>query len=211
MSALATLIQDVKRIRSTLRLLRRGLVRFGDVKTVDPTACVVTVEYADLDADGAPVSSDTVPWFQRSSEHRPPLVGDHAIVIDPSLGHGAAVAITGWASTAKPAPASGGNKHVIVSAFNTVVQVASDGKVTITVGGQPMLAITSSMVEVAGASGQPPAIANLVDANFTSLIAALQTAFTTVGAGMAANGPAGATSIASYVASNMAATKVKVT
>lgn len=105
--------RDVGDLRRTLSLLRKGLVRLGKVSAVDVAACTVVVEYAGVDALEAAAKSHPMPWLQRSTEHRPPAVGDHAVVIDPSLGMGSALAITGWPSTARAAPEGAAQKHVL--------------------------------------------------------------------------------------------------
>jgi len=103
---LSRLVRDLEDLRNEVRLIR-SLIRMAKVKTVDVAACTVVVEYHSTDATNQPSLSHPMPWLQRGTEHRPPAVGDHAVVLDTSLGKGAAVAITGWPSTAKP-PAGGG-------------------------------------------------------------------------------------------------------
>lgn len=249
---IATLYRMVAGIRSTLRLVRRGLVRLGAVKTVDLQACTIVVEYDDTDEDDQPVESEPMPWFQRSTEHHPPVVGDHVLVLDPSLGMGSAIAIVGWPSTAKPAPENAGEKHVIHKQYDSLIQVDDQGlcklnnceidvdgntmipetlevkkattlddtldvsgnttinaDLTVTSGG-PQISASASGVELAGGLDFV-ALSQKVDLNFTTLKTILTTAFTSVGAGVAANGALGAAQMASFVPVPTAATKVKAT
>ena len=115
MDATAKIMRQLEELRREVALVRRVLVRLGKVHTVDVAACTVIVEWTGDDASGSKAKSLPVPWLQRSTEHRPPAVGDHAVVFDPSLGNGAAVALIGWPSTARPAPDTAGQKHVLYS------------------------------------------------------------------------------------------------
>lgn len=113
MIGIGELFRTVQEVAQTVRLLANGLIRIGKVHSVDPVECVIVVEYLHLAADGQPHRSLPMPWLQRSTEHRPPAVGDHAVVLDPSLGNGGAIAITGWTSTARPVPGGAGDYHAI--------------------------------------------------------------------------------------------------
>lgn len=101
--------------RRTLSLMRRGLLRLGSVFSVDSTAGTIVVDYGEEDATGQPLRSYPMPWLSRSTEHRPPLVGDHVLVLDPSLGNGGALAFPGWPSEARPPVEGGGPGNVIYS------------------------------------------------------------------------------------------------
>lgn len=105
-------------------LMQKTIMRQGTVQSVDALAGTVVVQFAGEDAAGQPLLSLPVPWLQRSTEHRPPAVGDHALVLDPSLGNGAGVAFTGWPSTAKP-PADGGTQRHVLYAGDDTVRVKS--------------------------------------------------------------------------------------
>jgi phage baseplate assembly protein gpV len=113
MSFASDIWRELEALRRGYERLRHGLVRVGTVQSVDTTACTAVVRYLGEDAKGQPWDSHPMPWLQRSTEHRPPAAGDHALVLDPSLGNGGALVICGWPSTAKPAPSSGGAKDVI--------------------------------------------------------------------------------------------------
>lgn len=255
---LASLYRQVATLRSTLEQLKRGIMRLGEVKTVDLTECTIVVEYDDEDEDGAPVQSMPMPWFQRSTEHQPPVIGDHVLVIDPSLGMGASFAIVGWPSTAKPAPEAGGPKHVLLKQYGSLivvddqglcklnnVEVDVDGNTMIpetllvekattlndtlavaaetTIGGAttinadltvnsggPQIAASAGGVNLAGGADFV-ALSLKVDANFTALKTILITAFTSVGAALAANGALGAAQMAAFTPVPTAALKVKAT
>jgi hypothetical protein len=90
-------------------------VRLGKVKTVDTLTCTVVVEFPGTNTAGEASTSLPVPWLQRSTEHRPPAVGDHAILIDPSLGNGAGLAITGWPSALNLSPGVSSSDHTLYS------------------------------------------------------------------------------------------------
>lgn len=127
---LKKLIAEVQEIRRTVSLIRKTLIRFGTVQLIDPVLCTVVVLFPGTDALGAPLLSLPVPWLQRSSEHRPPLIGDHAIVIDPSLGNGAGLAICGWTSLVKPAAEGGLQKHILYSGIEPCKVTAASLEVT---------------------------------------------------------------------------------
>jgi hypothetical protein len=113
------MIKDIHRStedsKRTLALLRRGLLRLGSVQSVDDDAGTLVVEYPEEDATGQPLRSYPMPWLQSSTSHRPPLVGDHVLVLDPSLGNGGALALPGWPSEARPPVEGGGPGHVLYS------------------------------------------------------------------------------------------------
>jgi phage baseplate assembly protein gpV len=115
---IARLSRELEALRRQVALVRKVLVRLGTVQSVNTATCNVVVQFTGEDATGAPSLSFPIPWFQRGSEHRPPSVGDHALVVDPSLGNGAAVAIVGWPSTAKPSPGAD-TTHVLYSGSAT--------------------------------------------------------------------------------------------
>lgn len=106
-------MRELAELRQLLSLLRKVLIRQGTIDSVDTTACTVVVVFPNEDVQGAPAKSHPMPWLQRSSEHRPPAVGDHALVLDPSLGAGAGLVIVGWPSTLKPSPGVATSAHVL--------------------------------------------------------------------------------------------------
>lgn len=115
------LVEDVKR---GVQLLRNGLVRYGVVDSVDPVEGTLVVDYA-----GTVAKSYAMPWVQRSTENRIPPVGDHVIVLDPSLGSGQAVAIVGWVSQATPPLASGGSE--VLYEGDSPVEITTSSSVTV--------------------------------------------------------------------------------
>jgi len=117
--AIADMYREIQTLRRQVDLMRKCLVRLGKVSSVDVAECTVVVEFPLAAVHGEPSRSLPVPWLQRSTEHRPPAVGDHAVVIDPSLGYGAGVAITGWPSAAMPAPGAT-SKHVLYAGSENV-------------------------------------------------------------------------------------------
>lgn len=117
--AITKLTRDLAELRRVLSLLRKVLIRQGTIDSIDTTACTVIVAFANADVLGVPAKSHPMPWLQRSSEHRPPAVGDHALVIDPSLGAGAGLVIVGWPSTAKPSPGIATSSHVLYKGTET--------------------------------------------------------------------------------------------
>lgn len=117
-SSMYRAIEDLKRVVS---LLRRGLVRMGKVHSVDASAGTIVIEYSEEDATGQPLRSYPMPFLQRSHEHRPPVVNDHVLVLDPSLGNGGAIAFPGWPSTARPPVEGGGNGNVVYSGPETAL------------------------------------------------------------------------------------------
>lgn len=117
---------EIEQLKSAINLLRRGLVRVGTVDSVNATLGTVVVAFVGEAADGGALKSPPIPWLQRSTEHRPPAAGDHAIVIDPSLGMGGALAITGWVSLTKPAAGAGGSAHVLYAGTDQCKVIATD-------------------------------------------------------------------------------------
>lgn len=107
MGPLDQLSREVEELRRDMALMRKVLVRQGVVQSVTAVTGTVVVQFPGTDATGLPAKSLPVPWFQRGTEHRPPAMGDHALVIDPSLGNGGGVALIGWPSTLRPPPAAG--------------------------------------------------------------------------------------------------------
>jgi len=105
--------REFEELRREVERVRRGIVRHGSVSSVDSGSGKVVVKYDGEDAGGAELKSLPMPWLQRSTEHRPPVAGDHVVVLDPSLGNGGALAICGWPSDAKPPAGGGGNIDVI--------------------------------------------------------------------------------------------------
>lgn len=112
MSFLSNVLRQLEELRRQMDLIRHGLVRQGVVQAVDATAGTVVVEYHAEESEPK-YRSLPMPWLQRSTEHRPPAVGDHALVLDPSMGNGGALAICGWPSTAKPPAGGGGSVDVL--------------------------------------------------------------------------------------------------
>lgn len=102
--------EDVQELRSLVTRVVRGMLRHGKVSSVDVDAGTLVVSIALDEGEHKP---HPMPWFQRSTEHRPPSVGDHATVIDPSLGNGGAIALVGWPSLARPPAGGGGDVDVI--------------------------------------------------------------------------------------------------
>jgi phage baseplate assembly protein gpV len=117
--SIGKLTRDIAELRRLLALLRKVLIRQGTIDSVDTTACTVVVAFPNVDVLGVPSKSHPMPWLQRSSEHRPPAVGDHALVLDPSLGAGAGLVIVGWPSTAKPSPGIATSSHVLYKGTET--------------------------------------------------------------------------------------------
>lgn len=115
MDFVAKLYREIQDLSRQVKLIRKGLVRLGKVHSINTTTCTVIVEFAGEGVDGSSAKSLPVPWLQRSTEHRPPVVGDHAVVIDPSLGNGAGLAITGWPSAANVSPGVATSDHVLYS------------------------------------------------------------------------------------------------
>lgn len=116
LDAIGKLTRDLAELRRLLSLLRKVLIRQGTIDSVNTLTCTVVVAFP---SDGLPVKSHPMPWLQRSSEHRPPAVGDHALVLDPSLGAGAGLVIVGWPSTAKPSPGLATSAHVLYKGTET--------------------------------------------------------------------------------------------
>lgn len=123
--SLAQLIRDVQKLRRDFDMVRKVLLRQGTIDSVDTLLCTVVVKFPGEDARGTPLKSNPMPWLQRSTEHRPPAIGDHALVFDPSLGNGAAVVIAGWPSTLKPSPLPGAD-HVLYSGTATAKVISTD-------------------------------------------------------------------------------------
>jgi hypothetical protein len=117
--SLAQLMADVREVRSEVERMRKGMLRTGAVKTVDTSAGTLSVDYGGTDRVSAPM-----PWFDPPTSHRPPAVGDLVLVIDPSLGRGAAVALVGWPSTANPSPLPGDDHALYVGDHAAVIQSA---------------------------------------------------------------------------------------
>jgi hypothetical protein len=82
MSLGVELARRLASLEGEVRRLRAGLVRVGTVASVDATEGTITVTYV------SGVTSAPMPWFQRGSEHRPPRVAEHVVVLDPSLAEG---------------------------------------------------------------------------------------------------------------------------
>lgn len=169
----------IEGVTRTVKLLQRGLVRLGTVLTVDTTACTVVIAFPGTDASGAPNKSHPMPWLQRSSEHRPPAVGDHAVVLDPSLGMGAAIAITGWPSTARPSP-GGIGEHVLYAGTDKAKVASPDVELGV---GPTQFAALSNKVDaelgriwnvLTGSAGTPPwnPVGTLADAGALKTAAA---------------------------------------
>jgi hypothetical protein len=102
-------------LSSKVTRIMAAMVAVGTVETVDASAGTVRIRMLMTDDDGTRLLSRPMPWFQRSTEHRPPNVGDHVFILDPSLGRGGAVAICGWPSLARPPVDGGGAAHTLYS------------------------------------------------------------------------------------------------
>lgn len=121
----AKIVAELDQLRRDLARLSK-IVRLGVVDSVNTTTCTVVLAFTgQKDAQGNPLKSLAVPWLQRSTEHRPPAVGDHAVLLDPSLGLGGGVAMTGWSSVAKPPAGGGGAGHVLYQGAATAKVVAT--------------------------------------------------------------------------------------
>ena len=105
----------IEDLRRTASLLRNGLVRYGSVKSVDASAGTLVVTFA------SGQDSYAMPWVQRSTEQRVPPVGDHVIVLDPSLGSGQAVALVGWSSQATPPAETDGSEVLYLGEQDTII------------------------------------------------------------------------------------------
>ena len=207
MQLITRLIRDLEELKRTFELLRRGLVRIGAVHSVDTSACTVVVEYAGAEVTGGPVRSLPMPWLQRSTEHRPPAAGDHALVLDPSLGNGGALAICGWPSTAKPAADDGGDVDVLFrERGGPNGDVYDAGTRTIKADA---VEIDSSDIALGVNPTDYPALAQLVTAQFDTLKSAIQSAGTSPNDGGATFKAALVASLATWPG-EIAAQQVKV-
>lgn len=202
MGPLDQLSREVEELRRDMALMRKVLVRQGVVQSVNTVAGTVVVQFPGVDAAGQPATSLPVPWFQRGTEHRPPAVGDHALVIDPSLGNGAGVALIGWPSTVRPPPAAGAK--------------------TLLYSGSDAVGIDSPTIALGTLLPAPPndyaALASRVDAEFLRIWDLLTTPTTpppAVVSGLDAGEPGliallSAASLAAELVESVAASEVKV-
>lgn len=161
---LARRLGDLER---EVRRLRSGLVRVGTVASVDAAKGTITVRYL------SNVESAPMPWFQRGSEHRPPVSGEHVVVLDPSLQGTSAIAITGHPSEANPPAAGGGDKHVLHADPDGDSDVYEGGTRTLTVHELVVKAdaarLEASDVKLGTNPTDFAALASLVDQYITSL------------------------------------------
>jgi phage baseplate assembly protein gpV len=222
MSFLVHIQRQLEDLRRQVDLIRHGLVRLGTVQLVDADAGTVVVEYAA--EEGEPTAKSLpMPWMQRSTEHRPPVVGDHALVLDPSMGNGGGVAVCGWPSEARPAAGGGGELDVIHrdrESPNGDVYDPADGTRTITLDTLLVHAADATIEADVVTVDSPdillgpnptdyPALTQLVMANFNTLKSAISAAAVTPMDGGAAFKAALVAALASWP-SNVAAANVRV-
>lgn len=181
MDFIQKMYREVQDLRRQVNLMRKGLVRLGKVHSVNTTTCTVVIEFAGEDSANSP----PVPWLQRSTEHRPPAVGDHAILIDPSLGSGAGLAITGWPSAVKISPGVATSDHTLYAGLAAAKVISPDIQLSATglplqpfVRGTDLMtyldalhtAISAALTAIGSGYGTPAA------ANFALALTALNTA-----------------------------------
>lgn len=170
--SIARLMADVRELRAELERMRKCMLRTGAVKTVDTSAGTITVDYGGTDRVSAPM-----PWFDAPTSHRPPNVGNLVLVIDPSLGRGAAVALVGWPSTANPSPLPGDDHALYVGEHRAVihsagVEIVSSAATTVetaglTVESSEPITLQASEVKLGESPTDYAALAARCDQEFT--------------------------------------------
>jgi phage baseplate assembly protein gpV len=163
----AEIARKVADLETEIRRIRAGLVRVGNVASVDATAGTIMVAYL------SGVTSAPMPWFQRGSEHRPPIVGEHVLVLDPSLQGTSSIALVGHPSEANPPAAGGGDKHVLHSDAGGDSDTYTQGTRTLAVrklvAKAGAIALEADAIELGSSPSDFAALASRVDNYIASM------------------------------------------